>query len=202
MLVIAWVASGFGDAGVAIFSVGLFLVVFGYPTLSEALVNGQTIGKAALGLAVVRTDGTPVRFFGAVIRNVVRVIDALPGVYTVGFISVLATKRAQRLGDLAAATVVIHRRNRAQRGAPAATWEVPVGPPPEWVQSWDLSMVTAEEIAAVRAFLGRRDQLAPVHRNQLAITLADQLLPKVAGVPTERGPEAFLELVVAAKSNR
>ncbi len=196
-----------GGPGLAVFSIGSFLIVFGYPTLAEALVDGQTLGKRLFSIAVVRTDGTPVRFLGAVIRNVLRVIDLLPGPYFVGLVAVLSTKRSQRIGDLAAGTLVIHR-SRAAAGAGAgsglgpAWWTLPVANLPPGADRWDVSMVSAEELAAVRAFLDRRGQLSPLHRGQLAVTLADQLRPKVAGVPTEHGPEWFLEAVAAVKTAR
>ena len=66
--------------------------------------------------------------------------------------------------------------------------------------TWDVSQVTADEVAAMRSFLGRRHQLTPQHRAQLAQTLSFQVLHKVAGVPLEGGPEVFLERVVHAKT--
>lgn len=192
-----------GGAGLAVFSIGSFLIVFGYPTLSEAFVDGQTIGKRLFSIAVVRIDGTPVRFLGAVIRNVLRVIDLLPGPYFVGLVAVLSTQRSQRIGDLAAGTLVIHRRRPGSGSVVGPAWAtLPVAALPPEADRWDVSMVGAEEVAAVRAFLDRRSQLTPEHRSQLASTLADQLRPKVAGVPTEHGPEWFLEAVAAVKTAR
>jgi len=63
-------------------------------------------------------------------------------------------------------------------------------------------MVTPEEVAMARSFLERRAQLTPDARWQLAVTLADQLRPKVAGVPLDGGPEAFLERIVVARTAR
>jgi uncharacterized RDD family membrane protein YckC len=205
-LILLWVAGMFVDAGVALAAVGLFMVVFGYPILSETFAKGQTLGKKALGIAVVRTDGSPVTFLAATIRNVMRLIDLLPGAYTVGLVAMLATKRCQRLGDLVAGTIVV-RRGREQFHAGGALgfdplWgQLPPEPPPE-IATWDTSAVTAEEVAAIRAFLTRRLQLDPVHRHQLANSLAHQVLPKVAGIPMDGGPEALLERVAYARAFR
>ncbi len=205
-LILFSVASQFENSGVALAAVGLFMVVFGYPILMEAFAKGQTLGKKAMGIAVARADGSPVTFLSATIRNVMRLIDLLPGAYTVGLIAVLATKRNQRLGDLVAGTIVIRRgREQHQAGGPLGfdpLWgQLPPEPPPE-IATWDTSAVTADEVAAIRAFLTRRHQLDPVHRHQLANSLAHQVLPKVAGIPTDGGPEVLLERVAYARAFR
>jgi uncharacterized RDD family membrane protein YckC len=90
---------------------GLLIVVFltgwGYFVVGETLGNGRTWGKRWMGLRVVRDDGSRVRFGDSVIRNLLRIADILPGNYTVGMVSILATKQHKRLGDMAAGTVVV-----------------------------------------------------------------------------------------------
>lgn len=205
LFAVAVVGSAFGDAGLAITATGGFLILLGYPILAEAFAGGQTVGKRMMGITVVMADGSPVTFLGAVVRNLVRLIDSLPGVYVVGMVAILATARNQRVGDLAAGTLVVRRASRpSARGSSAAfdpAWSIPVGGSPD-AGGWDVSAVTAEEVAAIRSFLGRRAQLDPMHRAQLAQTLSFQILPKVAGVPLEGGPEHFLERIVSAKTNR
>lgn len=206
-VLLALAASPFETVGVAILAVGSFLVLFGYPIAMEAFSGGQTVGKRALGIAVVRPDGTPIGFLAATIRCVVRVIDALPGVFTVGLVAMLATDRNQRLGDLAAGTLVVRRGKEQQVVGGSAAYAAYGGPlvaaelPPE-VAAWDLSAVTAEEVAAIRSFLGRRHELEPVHRQRLAEVLAGQVVPKVAGVPLDGGPELLLERIAWAKHHR
>lgn len=193
-------AGSAGDGGVAFAAIALFLVLLGYPVLFEAFNGGRTLGKMMMGIAVVTGDGTPIGFLAAVIRNVLRFVDSLPGTYTVGMVSILATSRNQRVGDLAAGTLVV-RRPRRHASAPAVGWTVPAAPPPELAQ-WDLSAVTAEEVAAIREFLGRRQQLQPVARAQIGDALARQVAPRVAGVPLDGGPELLLERIAWAKSFR
>lgn len=198
------VAGAFGDLGRAFLAVAAFLVLLGYPILAEAF-GGRTVGKALLRLSVVSTEGTPITFLASVIRNLVRLVDSLPGTYFVGIAAVLLTRRSQRVGDLAAGTLVVHR-DRSRSGSdgsasPRAATAPEVVLPPE-AAGWDVSSVTAEEVAAVRSFLERRSDLDPSHRANLAQTLSFQLLPKVAGVPLDGGPERFLERVVAAKTSR
>lgn len=194
-----FVAVSLGASGIAIAAVGVFLVLLGYPIAFEAFNGGQTLGKALFGINVASADGSPVRFLGAVVRNLVRLVDALPGTYTVGLIAVLATKRNQRVGDLAAGTVVL-RRPRTEVAVAPGQFAVPSAAP--GTEAWDLSAVTPEEIAMARSFLDRRATLAPQHRAQLASSMASHLAAKVAGVPLEGTAEELLERIVAARSGR
>lgn len=200
-------ASSFGAAGAAVAAIGAFAIVIGYHLLFEAFNDGRTPGKALLRIAAVSADGTPLTFWQSVVRNVVRFIDLLPGTYLVGMVAVLATTKSQRLGDLAAGTVVVHRSS-GQVAIPAAAWDLPAVAPAGSVPggavpaTWDLSAVSTEEVAAAREFLTRRSALDPAHRASIAQALGSQLAAKVVGVPLDGGPEAFLERVVAAKVSR
>lgn len=197
LFVLGLFAGAFGDAGIVVVAIGGFAVLLGYPVLAEAF-GGRTIGKRLLGLAVVSVDGSPATFLQAVIRNVVRFVDALPGTYTVGMISVLATRRSQRVGDLAAGTLVVRRAARPAAPSFERTWAPDPGTVATAPSGADATAVTADELAAIRSFLGRRHELAPAARQQLGVALAERLRPKVAGIPLDGGPEAFLEAVVAA----
>ena len=95
----------------------------------EIFMNGATPGKRVLGLRVVNADGTPVGWSGAVVRNLIRPVDALPSVYTIGLLSVLLTKNMQRLGDLAANTVVVFTTREARSGDFAGFTPRPVNIP-------------------------------------------------------------------------
>lgn len=97
-----------GDFGTGILMIGLFLALWFYNVLFEVLNNGATPGKRALGLRVMNVNGTPVGWSGSLIRNLIRFVDVLPGCYAFGCVSVLLSDKFQRLGDLAAGTVVIH----------------------------------------------------------------------------------------------
>jgi len=86
----------------------LFLaLVFAYFTLTEG-TTGRSLGKALLGLRVVALDGRPAGLGRAAARTALRVVDALPFLYLVAFVVVLATPpRRQRVGDLVAKTLVV-----------------------------------------------------------------------------------------------
>lgn len=94
-------------AGAAVAFVGLATAVGTvYHVLLEGLF-GQTVGKAAVGIAVVRDDGSDCTVRSAAVRTALRVVDALPVGYLLGLLCIAVTERRQRLGDLAAGTVVV-----------------------------------------------------------------------------------------------
>jgi uncharacterized RDD family membrane protein YckC len=189
-----------GGASRGLLAIAVFCIFMVYDVTFEVLAGGRTPGKRWTGLRVVRTGGQPVGFVASSIRNVLRLVDFLPSFYLVGITSILVTKRNQRLGDLAGDTVVAR--------APRRTVRVVASPPPAalppTLATWDVSGVTAAELAAVRSFLERRDSLEWGAREQLARTMADGLRPRVGGLPEgERlGDEAFLERVAHVKAAR
>ncbi len=88
--------------------VAYFVLSTGYNIALEWLWHGQTLGKRMLRLRVMDAEGLRLSFHQVVIRNLVRFADLLPFFYMVGGAACLLSARAQRLGDLAAGTVVIH----------------------------------------------------------------------------------------------
>lgn len=207
LLILLYNLGGSGDradrsgtsAGVAIafLLVFIFLVWFAYDVLFETLASGRTPGKRWAGLRVVKVGGAPVGFLASSVRNILRIIDALPGFYLVGILAVLFTKRNQRLGDLAAGTLVVRDRKQVT-SLPQATPAVATAD----VGLYDVSAVSGEEMATVRRFLDRRATLTPEARDRLAMEMATRLGPKVVGPPKHWDPEDFLEYLVATKAAR
>src|SRR5260370_8767086 len=79
----------------------------------EWTFRGQTLGKRVMNLRVVDADGLRLRFSQIVVRNLLRTIDMMPGLYTVGGIVLLLSPKLQRLGDIAANTIVIRTNTEA-----------------------------------------------------------------------------------------
>ena len=187
--------SGGGGLGAAAFSVASFAIYFGYDIAFEVLGGGRTPGKRASGLRVVADDGDPVGLRRSVIRNLVRVIDGPGTLYALGSVAILLTARSQRLGDLAAGTLVVRERRAVDRvGAAAPAVAAPTGP-------FDVSAITSNELSTVRRFLERRIDLDDQARAGLAAQLAARLRPKVVGAPAG-DPETFLEWLAGAKASR
>lgn len=188
--------------GATVFYIVTFLLFFGYDVMFETLASGRTPGKRWTGLRVVRIGGRPVGFVSSSIRNMVRIVDFLPSLYLVGMITAGATKLNQRLGDLAAGTVVVREKPTTVATIPAGP-----GPPPPIAfddgvtGTWDLNAITNDDLATVRRFLERRTELTPQARSHLAHDLAGRLQPKVIGAPV-LPPETFLEYLSAAKAKR
>ena len=84
-----------------------FVISIGYGIFFEWYWQGQTIGKKFLRLRVMDEHGLQLQFSQIVIRNLLRFVDSLPAFYLFGGIACLTSKRAQRLGDFVANTIVI-----------------------------------------------------------------------------------------------
>jgi len=173
----------------------------GYFIAFETLWRGRTLGKAALGLRVVTTEGAPVRFRHAAIRGLLGLVDfaIASGFFAVMFI--LLTRDNQRLGDLVAGTLVLRERSGLAAPAPVS-FAAPAGLE-AYTATLDTSRLTIEEYQAVRTYLLRAASLPPGPRAALALQLADPLVvrlrpPPPAGV----SPELFLRCVGAAHQQR
>lgn len=199
-LALSLAAAILGRVGAAVFVIGMFLVLSGYDVLFETFNSGRTPGKQWTGLRVVRTGGTPIGFFTACVRNLLRPIDFLPGFYLVGIVAILASGRNQRLGDMAAGTVVMRER-KGDRLEEVLLRRRP-SVPSEELLAWDVSAVDDDELATVQKFLDRRASLAAAARYRLAWELASRLRPKVVGPPDDMEPEPFLECLSVAKAAR
>ncbi len=89
------------------FFVGAVILPFLYFTFFEAYMNGQTPGKMLCTIRTVKANGEPITLVESLIRNILRIIDWLPTLYLLGFILTLVSEKRQRIGDMAANTIVI-----------------------------------------------------------------------------------------------
>lgn len=202
-----------GGVATAVFLVLGFLIWFGYDVLFEVLANGRTPGKRLCGLRVVRSGGQPIGFVASSVRNLLRIVDGPLTSYLAGIVSIVLSKKNQRLGDMAADTLVVREPaapqdapvwERERAGAPARLreGEVAAGAANGVGDQWDVSAISQEELAAVRQFLERRWTIEDEARRRLAWQLAEGLRPKVAGAPPELQGEKLLERLAAAKAAR
>jgi len=98
-------AVGLVGPGLAGLIGGIIAIVY---TFGLEATQGATLGKRVLGLRVVKTDGSPIGWSESIIRNLLRIVDALFG-YLVGAILIWTSPQRQRLGDRVANTVVVRR---------------------------------------------------------------------------------------------
>jgi len=184
---------------VAVVVIVVFLIQFGYPILFEVLNSGVTPGKRLVGIRVVNVDGSAVGTLASTIRNLLRLIDAQPGFgYLIGSVAFIATERSQRLGDLAAGTLVVRTRSAGTQ----TTLESHQIDPEALAQGarWDIGGVTRDEFAMVGAFVGRAHTLDPSARAHLAAQMGRDLRPKVVGAPPEIDDERFLYILQNLRS--
>jgi uncharacterized RDD family membrane protein YckC len=111
MIVFRYLTSVLGfvsaDLAMAVQLAGYFVISIGYGVFAEWYWRGQTIGKRLLRLRVVDAQGLKLTFSQVALRNLLRSIDLLPAFYAVGGVICLLTRHSQRLGDIAAGTIVV-----------------------------------------------------------------------------------------------
>jgi len=176
----------------------VFVIIFGYYLLFETLNSGRTPGKSALGIRVIRADGTPLGFGAVAIRTLLRMVDSLPAFYATGIVSILATPHNQRVGDLAAGTVVIRDRASGSLATSGLIGTEDLARLPRW----DTSALNDEDVALLRRFAERRTALTEQSRSDLADVIADRLRAKVVGADAPDDNEAFLFRLLSEKMHR
>jgi uncharacterized RDD family membrane protein YckC len=201
-IVAAAASDAIGGFAPAVAAVGFFGVLWVYDVAFEMLASGRTPGKRAAGIRVVGTRGEPVTFRASAVRNIVRLFELAFFLYLPAVIAILSTRYNQRLGDLAAGTVVAREKFGGRAPPTPSTWSAAITVRPDEVMTWDVSTVTSDEVLAVRRFLDRRLELPWHVRGYLAYELVHRLAPKVTGLPDDAHPEYVLEGIVVAKQSR
>ncbi len=190
----------------------VFALFWGYYMVFEVTTNGQSLGKRALGLRVIKEEGYPIGFADSAIRNLVRVVDFLPFFYGAGLLAMLINKDWRRLGDLAAGTLVVKtaRTDRKLAGANLKAAPFVVNIPPQqtftysaWIQP---ELVTETELGVIREYLGRRGMLPKPRRSELGRTIANPIIEKMDGSEEIRNRilvdyDKFLEEVYVLKTS-
>ncbi len=167
-----------GDQWIAAIIIAVVIALFweGYFILFEWLMRGQTPGKKALKIRVIRDDGTPVTIHEVLVRNLLRLVDFLPVAYGLGAAVMFPSRLSKRLGDIAAGTIVVKEGQLDYRANADKKYVLP---------SVSLGEINAELTAAERrlvtGFLQRRSELLPKARAELAERLARPLYEKYGG---------------------
>jgi uncharacterized RDD family membrane protein YckC len=151
-----------GGIGLAFWLILLFALEWFYPVAFELAPSGSTPGKRTFGLKVVMDSGLPVTPAASVTRNLLRVADFLPFAYGFAIVSMLVRRDCKRLGDIAAATMVVH----VPRAVPRIALDqvAPVVP---------ARLLAPEDQAAVIALAARAPRLTGERLDELAALAAE-----------------------------
>jgi uncharacterized RDD family membrane protein YckC len=183
-----------------------FLLNWGYFTLFEAFWNGQTPGKRIARIRVIQRSGRGIGLFESMARNLIRYVDQFPFFYGVGVIAIFATRQHQRLGDLAAGTLVVRDREQetplwSGSGSRTITAQIfaPIAPIPEPHTAFTLpadgvARLTAADLEVLEGFFARRLDMGMDTRQAIAGRIASAIQSK-SGLepPAGASVETFLE---------
>ena len=182
-----------------------FVISIGYSMLLEWRWRGQTVGKRLFGLRVIDIHGLRLQFSQIALRNLLRPIDSLPVFYLVGGVTAFFTEGGQRLGDLAANTVVAHERS----------WDAPDLEPIAPAKYNSLlayphlagrlrSLASPEAVGFALRAVAERDRYTPAARLELFRDMADYF-GSLARFPPEAleglSDEQFIRSVLRAIYN-
>ena len=183
-----WLAQG-SISGLGAVLVAYFVLTWGYGASCEAFFNGQTAGKRALSIRVISEQGVPITGAQAVLRNLVGAVDGFWAFfYLLGLSSMLLTERFQRLGDLAAGTMVVIERSQRRSGV-IRVQEKAVDAILPWLP---LRIAAGQELSrALSDYVKRRGRFSAPLREEMAAPLARPLRARF-GVPADATSDAVL----------
>jgi uncharacterized RDD family membrane protein YckC len=194
--------------GIGILLLILFLLFWGYFALFETFNNGRTPGKRVAKIRVIHQSGRGINFAEALARNLVRIIDYMPGFYGVGIAAMFMSRRSQRLGDMVAGTLVVREReveapmwNESTPRTLTAAALAPNSPiPPPHLRvalpAPALAKLSPSDLEVLEGFFSRRLDMDLTTRSALANRIASALCAKSGlTIPPEISVETFLEAV-------
>lgn len=196
------------NIGIALYILSYFIVSIGYGILFEWGWRGQTIGKRLFRLRVVDVEGMRLQFNQIVMRNLLRFVDALPAFYFVGGVTCWLNSKCQRLGDIAANTVVIRHPRLAEPDLDQllAGKFNSLREHPHLAARLRQNVAPAEADVALQSLL-RRDEFDPAARVELFGTLAAHFRAKVEfpaeaidGVADEQYLRNVVDVIYRTKS--
>ncbi|GJM41981.1 MAG: transporter [Ardenticatenaceae bacterium] len=165
---------------VALLSLISFAFLWGYYIFFEMRWNGSSPGKQVVGIRVIRADGTPITLAESVIRNLVRLVDFLPGAYGLGLVTMFIDSKARRLGDLAANTLVVREQTAVSLESlnkstiqPNPVVSRAPGTAEKEAAKWPAEKLTEEDIMLAESLLQRYNDLPN------GFTLANQILNRL-----------------------
>jgi uncharacterized RDD family membrane protein YckC len=185
----------------------VFVVNWGYFTLFEAFWNGRTPGKRVAKIRVIQRSGRSIGLVESMARNLVRYVDQLPFFYAVGVIAMFVTRQHQRLGDLAAGTLVVRDSEPdsplwADTGSRTFTAQIfqqaPIPEPHTAVMlpAMGIAKLSSMDLEVLEGFFARRLDMSLATRHALAERIASAIRAKSGlEMPAGASVETFLEAI-------
>lgn len=194
---IVYLSGLFGNWLGAIGGIIVFALFWGYYMIFEITTNGQSPGKYLLRLRVIKEGGYPISATDSAIRNLVRLADFMPFFYGTGLLVMLFSKHWQRLGDLAAGTLVIKTAPKNKQFTEQTIQPVNILQKDFLYSNWiQPKLVTDSDLEMIREYLSRRSTLSIPRRNELAKTIGTPLVLKMGGSDDVRYDRFLKELYV------
>ena len=186
----------------------IFMLFWGYHIFFEKLFQGQTPGKKLMGLQVLNQKGHFVSWKESFIRNLIRVLDSLPApFYFLGGIFIGFDDKRQRLGDMAAGTIVVKKSSLTGGRSFGASWicRLEMGKMPHALRLRN-GILDARRLEIIVSFINRRHAIQQPERGALAWKISEMLLElcgedrETFAVDEGRGQrsEALLEKIYAS----
>jgi uncharacterized RDD family membrane protein YckC len=169
----------------------------GYGVYFEVKWNGQTPGKRFAKIRALQVGGAPLDVRAAGVRNLLAFADFLPGFFLFGALLILLTNRKQRLGDMAAGTVVIRERVIDPGADPLAAVVEEASEEIGFAPS-QVTALTTKDVTVIREFLTRYDEMRGPSRIRLAARLAEKYAEQIGATPPDdpRDARTFLASLV------
>lgn len=183
----------------AITIIALFVINGGYFLAFEFFSGGRTIGKKLIGIRVLQENGHSITLLSSFIRNLLRIVDALPVSYLLGIILIFFHPRHKRLGDLAAGTIVVHE-GKAKRKNKLS----PIGKEIQLrglskddltIEDWTIKSFNVKDWQLIRTYASRLLTLSSKEKRDLTKQISGILLPK-AGIDAAGKNEPELENIL------
>ena len=165
-----------------------YFPIFFYDLYMEILNNGQSLGKMALNIKVVRLDGTPPTIGGYVLRWLIRPIDILL-TGAVAIVSIALTKHGQRLGDIAAGTTVIKLKKTQAVSRLQLVEKMDEDYEPQYPE---VKMLTDTDVSVIKECL----EVKRKHANIKPVLLVAQKVKDTLNIESEQEPLQFLYTVL------
>ena len=194
LVLVSFIVGWLGASGSVALLLLFYLPVLLYHLAFEVLLEGRTPGKLALKTQVARLDGAQPTLGQYGLRWLLRFVDVSVSSGAVALLSVAVTKRSQRLGDLAAGTTVVRRRQRVRLGGGLYP-PPPPGHVPEFPEAEALSDADVRTIRAVIVRL-RLATSRDAHAQDLARRAKAAVETKLGMEPVRMPPEPFLKAIV------